>query len=188
MRRILQHFCLTLAAFTLAGCGAQEPVTDAEKALFLRVADLAEFGVRYPNAEAAETFAKARQVDGSYEITYNFEVSGDARPLYLHGTVNVGRTSTDATLTESAEKIGLLVAFKRSGVEEREVQGLRAGTLTLLVKNDVPIGNVFTLREGNKSHLFIISGLYVKDAAVWQKLIAPKLENLMRYTPAPAKS
>jgi hypothetical protein len=64
---------------------------------------------------------------------------------------------------------------------------VRAGKLTLLVKNDVPIGNVFTLRDGNKSHLFIISGLYVKDAAVWQKLIEPKLENLMRYAP-PAKS
>jgi hypothetical protein len=187
MRRFAQRVCFALAVFVLAACGAQEPVTDADKALFLRVADLAQFGVRYPNAEAAETFAKARQADGSYEITYDFEVTGDARPLYLHGSVNIGRTSTDATLTESAEKIGLLIAFKRSGVEEREVAGVRAGKLTLLVKNDVPIGNVFTLRDGNKSHLFIISGLYVKDAAVWQKLMAPKLENLMRYTPA-AKS
>jgi hypothetical protein len=187
MRRLAQHLRLALAVLALAACSAEEPVTDADKALFLRVADLAQFGVRYPNAEAAESFAKARQVDGSYEITYNFEVSGDARPLYLHGSVNIGRTSTDATLAESAEKVGLLVAFKRSGVEEREVPGVRAGKLTLLVKNDVPIGNVFTLRDGNKSHLFIISGLYVKDAAVWQKLIEPKLENLMRYAP-PAKS
>jgi hypothetical protein len=121
MRRLAQHLRLALAVLALAACSAEEPVTDADKALFLRVADLAQFGVRYPNAEAAESFAKARQVDGSYEITYNFEVSGDARPLYLHGSVNIGRTSTDATLAESAEKIGLLVAFKRSGVEEREV-------------------------------------------------------------------
>ena len=71
MRPAYRALFLALAGIALAACGAQEPVTDADKALFLRVADLAEFGVRYPNAEAAESFSKAKQIDGSYEITYS---------------------------------------------------------------------------------------------------------------------
>jgi len=183
MRSAYRALLLALAGIALAACGSQEPVTDADKALFLRVADLAEFGVRYPNAEAAESFSKAKQPDGSYELAYKFETSGDARPLFLQGSVNVGRNTSDAMLAESAEKIGLLVAFKKSGVEEREVAGIRTGKLTLLVKGEVPIGNVFTLRDGKKTHLLILSGLYVKDPAVWQKLMAPKLEQLSRYSP-----
>ena len=172
-----------LVCCALAACGAQEPVTDADKALFLRVGDLAQFGVRYPNAEAAESFSKAKQVDGSYEITYKFEASGDGRPLFIESNVNVGRSSSDAKLAENAGKLGLLVAFRNNGVEEREVAGIRTGKLTLLMKGEVPIGNVFTLRDGTRTHLLFISGLYVKDAAVWQKLMAPKLERLMAYSP-----
>jgi hypothetical protein len=181
----LGHAVRALLCCALAACGAQEPVTDADKALFLRVADLAEFGVRYPNAEAAESFSKAKQVDGSYELTYKFETSGDVRPLFIHSSVNVGRDTSDAALVESAEKVGLLIAFKKSGVEERAVPGVRAGKLTLLVKGDVPIGNVFTVRDGKRTHLLILSGLYVRDPAVWQKLMAPKLEQLSNYSPGP---
>jgi hypothetical protein len=172
-----------LLCCALAACDAQEPVTDNDKALFLRVADLAEFGVRYPNAEALETFSKSKQIDGSYEITYKFETSGDGRPLFIQSSVNIGRDSSNAQLAESAEKLGLLVAFKKNGVEEREVAGVRGGKLTLLVKGDVPIGNVFIVRDTGRTHLLILSGLYVKDAAVWQKLMAPKLERLARYAP-----
>ena len=183
MRPAYRALFFAFAGIALAACGAQEPVTDADKALFLRVADLAEFGVRYPNAGAAESFSKAKQIDGSYELTYKFETSGDMRPLYLYGTVNVGRNTSDAALAESAEKIGLLVAFRKNGVAEREVPGIRAGKLTLLVKGDIPIGNVFTLRDGARTHLFVMSGLYVADPAVWQKLMQPKLERLARYAP-----
>ena len=185
MRPALRAILLPLAGLALAACGAQEPVTDSEKALFVRVSDLAQFGVRYPNAEAAETFSKSKQLDGSYEITYRFETpSGESRALFIHGSVSVGREMTDAMLAESAEKIGLLVAFKKSGVQEREVAGVSPGKLTLLVKDEQPIGNVFTLRDGAKTHFFVMSGLYVKDPAIWQKLMGPKLEQLSRYSPA----
>ena len=178
-----QHAVRALLCCALVACGSSEPVTDADKALFLRVADLAEFGVRYPNTEAGETFGKAKLADGSYEITYKFETSGDARPLFIQSSVNVGRTTTDAQFAESTEKFGLMAAFKQNGVEEREVPGVRNGKLTLLVKGGMPIGNVFTLREAGRTHVLVLSGLYVKDAAVWQKLMAPKLERLTRYSP-----
>lgn len=171
-----------LACVALAACQAQEPLTEADKALFVRVADLSVFGVGYPDAEARESFSKAKQPDGAYELTYKFETaSGAPRPLYMHVSFTVGRTVSDATLAETAEKIGLLVAFRKNGVQESEVPGVKAGKLSLLVKDGQPIGNLFTLRDGSKTYLLIISGLYVRDAESWQKLIAPKLERLARY-------
>jgi hypothetical protein len=173
--------CL-LAGFALGACDTQEPVSEADKALFLRVADLAAFGVRYPDAEARETFTKVKQMDGAYELTYKFETaSGEQRPLYMHVSATIGRKASDAVLAASAEKVGLLIAFRKGGVVEQEVAGIKAGRLALLVKDGQPIGNVFTLREGTKTYLFIISGLFVRDAESWQKLAGEKLDNLARY-------
>jgi len=101
----------------------------------------------------------------------------------------VGIALKTVTATGPAEKAGLKVGdilLKLDGkaldlpsrLTELIADRKPGDMITLLVKNDVPIGNVFTLRDGNKSHLFIISGLYVKDAAVWQKLIEPKLGRL----------
>jgi len=171
-----------IACVALAACDAQQPLTETDKALFVRVADLAVFGVGYPDAEARESFTKAKQLDGAYELTYKFETaSGAQRPLYMHVSATVGRTASDATLAETAEKVGLLVAFRKNGVLESEVAGVKAGRLALLVKDGQPIGNLFTLRDGSKSYLFIMSGLYVRDVEIWHKLIAPKLEQLARY-------
>jgi hypothetical protein len=178
--------CLVLAlilALELAACGKPEPVEEADKALFLRVADLARFGVRYEDAAAGEAFSKEKQLDGSYELTYKFQSPAGERSLYLYGNVSVGSKPSDAAMRAGALKVGLLIGVTKNGVEERELPATRTGKLTLLVKDEAPIGNVFTLTDGGKSHLVIMSGLYVKDPELWQKLIDPKLEQLSRYSP-----
>jgi hypothetical protein len=172
-----------LACLLLAACGAQqEPVTEADKAILVRVGDLAAFNVRLPDAESGESFSKVRQLDGAYELTYKFETpSGAPRPLFIHVSATLGRKASDAVLAESAEKIGLLIALKKSGVLEQEVAGIKSGRLALLVKDGQPIGNLFTMREGSKTYLFLMSGLFVRDAESWEKLAGKRIEQLVRY-------
>jgi hypothetical protein len=175
-----------LACLALAACGAQVPVTDSDKALFVRAADLEGFGFRFEDAQASETFTKTRQFDGTYELTYRFQSPESApQPLFLHVNVTLARTESDAMLNQGATKVGLMIAFTKGGVEEREVAGVRTGKLTLLVKGDRPIGNVFSLQDGARSYLLIMSGLYVQDAALWHRLIEPKLDRLRSYAPEP---
>jgi hypothetical protein len=177
-----QAFLCVLACLSLGACDTSEPVTDADKALFVRVSDLAAFGVRYPDAESRESFSKMKQVDGAYELVYKFETaSGELRPLFMHVSATVGRKASDAVLAESAEKVGMLIAFRKGGVQEREIPGIKPGKLVLLVKGEQPIGNLFTLREGSKTYLLLMSGLFVRDPETWNKLIAPKLDQLSRY-------
>jgi hypothetical protein len=181
VKPLQRAICLVLV---LAACGSPEPVDEADKALFLRVADLAGLGVRYADPEAGETFTKTKQIDGSYELAYTFQSVAGQRPLYLHGNVTVGLKPSNAVTSEGARKIGLLIGFTKNGIEERELPGMHIGSLSLLVKDEAPIGNVFTMSDGNKSHMVVMAGLYVKDPATWQKLMVPKLEQLSRYSTA----
>ena len=172
----------TLASLVLAACGAEEPVTEADKAVLVRVGDLAAFNVRLPDAESRESFSKVKQADGAYELTYKFETpSGSPRPLFMHINATFGRKASDAVLAENAEKIGLLIALKKGGVLEQEVAGIKTGRLALLVKDGQPIGNLFTLRDGSKTYLFLMSGLFVRDAESWEKLAGKRIEQLVRY-------
>ena len=64
----LGGFVAAAALLAVAACGTEQPIGEADKALFLRVVDLADLGVSYPDAEAHETFSKQKLFDGSYEL------------------------------------------------------------------------------------------------------------------------
>jgi hypothetical protein len=174
----------------IAACGTEQPVAEDDRALFLRVADLAEFGVRYRDAEAHEKFSKRKHFDGAYELNYEFKTpeSEQERPLFIFGSISVQQKTSDAMMSEGAEKIGLLIGFKKEGVEEREVAGAQrfgdSSKFTVLVKDERPIGNVFTVRDGKKTYLLVVAGVFFKDPEAWSRLIGPKLKRLAAYSPA----
>jgi hypothetical protein len=180
----VKPFILALACCTLVACSEQLPVSQSDKELFIRPADFAGFNIRFENAEALEKFTSARLADGSRELTHTFTAAqGSSHSLYLYSSITVTRRESDAALTSGAEKVGLLVAFKKEGVVEREVPGVKTGKLTLLVKDGRPIGNVFTVRDGAKSYLLVMSGVFFQHADPWNKLIGPKLQRLQVYVP-----
>jgi hypothetical protein len=179
---------VALLLLGVAGCGTEEPLSEADKSLFLRAADLAGHGYRYENADSYETFSKTRQFDGSYQLTYEFQTpNGERRPLFIYATVSVARNASDAALAEGAEKIGMLIGLRASGVEEREVRlqpGDDRSRLRVLVKGGKPLGNIFTVRDGRKTYMLVLAGLYFEEAEDWNKLVEPKLQQLANYSPA----
>jgi hypothetical protein len=179
---------VALFLFGAAGCGTEEPLSEADKSLFLRAADLESYGYQYKNADSHETFSKTRQFDGSYQLTYQFQTpAGERRPLYIYATVSVARSASDAALAGGAENIGMLIGLKAGGVEEREVQmqpGDDRNRLRVLLKGGKPLGNVFTARDGRKTYMLVLAGLYFEDAEDWKKLVEPKLQQLAGYSPA----
>lgn len=182
----MKLFLLALAC-TLVACGEQLPLSQSDKDLFIRPTDFAGFNIRFENPEALEKFSSARLADGSHELTHTFTAAeGSSHSLYLYSSITTRRES-DAAATSGTEKVGLLVAFKKEGVVEREVPDVKAGKLTLLVKNGRPIGNVFTLRDGAKSYLLVMSGVFFQHAEPWNKLIEPKIQGFGRYAPEAKK-
>ena len=186
------HFGVLLAGIALlsvAACSKEQPLSAEDKAIFLRAADLEKFGFRYENAEAYETFTKLKNFDGTHEVTYQFETpeSEAENPLFVYITVSVERRASDALISQKAGKLGLSIGFSAEGAEEREVPATfpygDEARLALLVKNGNPIGNTFSMRDGTKTYLMVMSGLYFSDAELFKEVIGPKLERFARYEP-----
>jgi len=158
----------------LAGCGTEEPLSDVDKSLFLRPADLVRYGFQYDDP-------------GSYELKYEFKPDkSEQRRVFIYVSVSVAQNESDAALNESAEAVGMIIGLKASGVEERELRmksGNDQSKLRLLVKGDKPLGNIFTARDGRKTYFLVMTGLYFDDAEDWKKLVAPKLEHFAGYSP-----
>ena len=171
----------------LAGCGREEPLSEVDKSLFLRPADLARYGFQYDDPASYEKFSKSRQIDGAWQLKYEFQPDkSERRRVFIYASVSVAKNESDAALNEGAEAVGMLIGLKASGVEDREVRmkpGNEQSKLRLLVKGDKPLGNVFTTRDGRKTYFIVMTGLYFDDAEDWKKLFAPKLEQLASYSP-----
>lgn len=180
---------VAIALCALAACSREQPVSDADKAIFLRAGDLEQFNVRYEDVEASETFTKTRHFDGTHEVSYQFLTpeSESERPLYIYISVSVERRAADALIAQKAGKLGLSIGFGTEGTEEREMPvKLPYGDdarLALLVRDGRPIGNTFSMRDGSKTYLLIMSGLYFSDAEMFKSVIAPKLERFATYAP-----
>jgi len=176
-----------LSLLGLAGCGSEEPVSEADKGIFLRAADLARYGFQYENANSYETFSKARQLDGTYKLTYRFRTPpGERPPLHIYANVAVAHSESDAALLENAEKAGVMIGFTGSGLEEREVPmqpGDEGSRLRVLLKGGKPVGNVFTVRDGRKTYLLMLVGVSFQDARDWKRVIEPKLQRFAGYSP-----
>jgi len=174
-----------LLLFGFVGCSTEEPLSEADKSLFLRPADLARYGFQYDDPANYEKFSKSRQIDGAYQLKYEFQPDkSERRRVFIYASVSVARSDSDAALNEGAEAVGMIIGLKASGVEEREMKsGSDGSKLRLLVKGDKPLGNIFTMREGRKTYFLVMTGLYFDDAEDWKKLFAPKLEQLAGYSP-----
>ena len=171
----------------LAGCGTEEPLSEADKSLFLRPADLVRYGFEYDDPASYEKFSKSRQIDGAYQLKYEFQPGKSERSrVFIYASVSVANNESDAALNEGAEAVGMIIGLKASGVEERELRMKPGGDqsrLRLLFKGDKPLGNIFTARDGRKTYFIVMTGLYFDDAEDWKKLVAPKLEQLAGYSP-----
>ena len=180
---------LVLAATVLGGCERNLPVDDKDRAVVLRAADLIPFGYGLEKTEPYETFTKTRYLDGSHELTYEFETpdSEEENALYMNVTISVEKSTSDAWATHGAQDIGLGVGLKTNGITKREVKDFYkygdSSTFYVLEKDGHPIGNAFTVRHGKRVYMLVLSGMYFDDAASWKELIEEKLETFSEYAP-----
>lgn len=180
---------LAVCVLVAAGCQNNLPVDDAEKALVLRAADLVPFGYGLEDTEPYEVFAKTN-IFGTQEITYTFESpeSDVENALYLSVTVTFERKRSDAFLSHGIEKTAVTLGLRAAGIESREVKKFYeygdSSTFYILEQDGSPVGNVYSLRDGSKVYLIVLSGMYFDDPATWADLVEEKLERFSAYDPA----
>jgi len=181
---------LAVCVLLAAGCQSDLPVDVAEKALVLRAADLVPFGYELEDTEPYEVFSKTRYFDGTHDVTYEFETpeSEAENALYLSVTLTFERKRSDAFLAHGIEKTAIIAGLSVAGLESREVKDFYeygdSSTFYILEQDGSPVGNVFSLRDGNKIYLIVLSGMYFDDPAAWADLVEEKLERFSAYEPA----
>jgi hypothetical protein len=189
VRQLARVGALLALVSGLAGCERNLPVGAAEREVVLRAADLIPFGYGLEQTEQYETFNRTRYFDGSYELTYEYHTpdSEQQNALYISVTVTVERTLSDALTSHGAEEVGLTIGLKANGVKEREIEDFYKygdkSRFAVLEKDGKPIGNIFSVREGKRVFLLIMSGMYFEDAAAFKELIEGRLKKFSAYVP-----
>jgi hypothetical protein len=187
--RLLPAIAGAVCLASLSGCERGLPVEAAEKEMVLRAGDLVEYGYGMEQTEQFEKFAKTRFFDGSSEITYEFETpdSEEEHPLYLNVTMTFEKKTSDARLSQGAEKVGMKYGLKAAGIEAREIKGFYkfgdTSEFYLLEKDGNPVGNMFFARQGKRIYTLVVSGMYFDDAATWKELIEEKLTRFAAHGP-----
>jgi hypothetical protein len=180
---------LLVAAFGFSGCERNLPVGAADKEIVLRAGDLIPFGYGLEKTEQFEKFTRTKYFDGSHELTYEYETpdSEEENALYMNVTVTVEKTTSDAWTSKGAGEIGMKFGLKASGVEQREIKDFYkygdTSSFFILEKNGHPIGNMFSVREGKRVYVVILSGMYFDDAAAWKELMEERLRKFSAYAP-----
>jgi hypothetical protein len=186
-RKMKKNFfgLLILIAITMS-CAKSEPISAAEKALLLTVEDFADLGIEKFDPGRG-IFAKEKNIDRSQELNYEYESDSSAgeTPFYLYCSISLEKSKSDTSLTQSAQKIGLLIGFKKSGVKEKPLVTFPKygdqSSMGLLEKDARPIGNVFMMVSGNKNYFLVFSGLFIDDPQVWNKVFGPKKELFEKF-------
>jgi hypothetical protein len=177
-------FPAVAALALMGGCTTSTDLTDAEKALLVTESDFVEYGL-----EAEETptgsFTKTHDwLNRSDEYSYE---TPDAAGYYVYNVVSVESTSSNAAVSNVSNKAGLKIGFMSAGVTQKPIDLKRPigsqSVLTLLMKDDKPIGNTFTAIVGKTSVLLIYSGIYFETEDEFREFIDDKLG---RYGPGVA--
>lgn len=176
---------VALVAPVLAAC--TQPVTDRERAMFLDAADLGEWGFDGEVRPQDEKIVHRRSIDGSRELSYEFESHDPAQPLYVNVTVTIQNNFFGALMQGAMQDVGVRIGLRSGGVTEREMSGARvwgdASELKALMLGDDVVGHRFSAREGGRTYHLVLSGLHTDDVQIWDELIAPQMRAFLDYAP-----
>lgn len=178
--------CLSLLA---QGCDDDDDDTirAEEKALLITAAEVAPY--MHSNYDLSRgQFKKAvNPVIDSKELTYHFqfkEGAGEA-PLYIHYTISMQPRiigAYDNAFQEAGVDIGLAIGkLKQMPLDNFPTYGDSSSCKLLLTQDDRPVGNLFSVRYGRKTARLLITGLYIRNPAVWQEMVGGKLRLLESY-------
>jgi hypothetical protein len=172
---------LLLATLCVLGCSVSADLDDNERALLLTEAD---FKASVPQLQSGVTGKFSKQnsyLERKVELSYKLEANG----FYLTNSVTIEPSTTNALITHTAQRAGLIIGLKSNGVVEEPLKlGASYGdkaTLSVLKRSGKPIGNVFTTVVDRKVYLLVFSGIHFDSAEAFGPLIAPKMDTLTKY-------
>lgn len=174
---------LFLIALTTAACTTSHELSETERSLLLTECDFPGFELPNPLQPKGEFTRTEDYVNRSTELSY--ELLDENHGIYVSSTLSIERNPGNVLITELTSDSGLKIGFSTQGIKEKPVKlkrsyGKRA-SLALLMMNDQPVGNHFTVVSGKKVLTLIFTGVYFEEEEEFAAFIAPKLDLLYAH-------
>jgi hypothetical protein len=167
----------------------EQPFTDKDRQVVVTVDDLMGVVEDFSPDHDAETTGKSKYIDKSYEIEYEYEHPDEDQPLFLHSSVSVEPSVSDAKTTYMSVKMGMSIGLSASGEDAQLVdrddlfQWGDESRCALVTSGGFNVGNFFVARKGTRVFCLMITGHAFDDRESLEKLVKPKLERLESYSP-----
>jgi len=177
--------CLALGAM---GCMKRE-VSQADRDMCLGLDDLVAYGYKAEGTIRKNTVSKTYQINGTYILNCNVKTAaGDRMTIFMDTSLTTVSSASNATVMEKSEKTGVEIGFSVGGITVKPLKpeaGTKpTGSLSLLMKNKKPVGNLFMVRVGLKVYRVMLIGMYFDSQQQWEQLVGDKLAKLATYKPS----
>jgi len=161
-------------------------VTEADQNLIVNTTDVIAY---FENSESMfderfEEWEKVKFIDGSTQLTYEYDSPRDTDP-YVSSTITWENSESDANSSMLAEWTGMKLGVSIGGVELVEKNTFvtfgdksKFADLILSESNSEVIGHMMIVKKGTNLYSFIVSGLAIKDKETWKELFNEKLDSL----------
>jgi hypothetical protein len=171
----------------------EEPVTDADRQVVITAQHLAKFEPGLRPDPALGKFRKVRHLDGSRELTYEYETPEGAEEwLYVECVVSVEPTVADARASYAGLSLDTRPAVHLIGAagDESELGQVERNDLwrwgdasrcMLLTNEGEVVGNFFMARKGRRYFTLVIVGITFDEPEVIRQMLAPLLGRLESY-------
>jgi hypothetical protein len=171
----------------------EEPVTGADRQLVITAQHLAKFEPALRPDPALGKFRKVRHLDGSRELTYEYETPEGAKEwLYIECVVSVEPTVSDARASYAGLSLDTRPAIHLTGAagDESELGQVERNDLwrwgdasrcVLLTNEGEAVGNFFMARKGRRYFSLVIVGITFDEPEVIRQVLAPLLGRLDGY-------
>ena len=182
-RSALPTWLLLLILLTTAACTTSHDLSEIERSLLLTESDFPEFelpAAPQPRGEFTKTEDYANRA-----TELNYEFLDETRGIYVSSTLSIERNPGNVLITELTSDSGLRIGLSTQGIKEKPVKlkrsyGKRA-SLALLMMDDQPVGNHFTVVSGKKVMTLIFTGVYFEEEEDFAAFITPKLDLLYAH-------
>jgi hypothetical protein len=169
--------------FLIIGCGS--PVNQNDKRLFVRAKDFTKLGVKV--SSNGEKFKKWRD-DGKVILRYDYrppQVSTNEFAVSV--LISIEKDHAIAQAEYQKQLAAVRDALSGTGITLDENNEFfhygDESTYQTLIRNGLPVGVYFLMREKNRSYSLMIRGIEIRDASFLNDNLLPRLKLLMSYQP-----
>lgn len=159
------------------------PVSASDRQALVRADDLVPFFEDYSPTPAFEGFEKTRSLDGSIELTYEYDSTDENEP-YISATISYEESTQDAAAaylaTWSIQQLGLNVADQNMELKELDsfyTAGNRSRFANILYSGE-PVGHLLVIQKKQTVYSYLISDYLIEDPYVWMELFNESIQSL----------